>query len=218
MVRGSTPASGTDIVSPQPRCSPKNHGFSARSRAVVRSRSICATDSGDSRPSPSAASMAANAARSSAVETSPPAPSGSAGGAAYQPSGRSMSTRPALSASSALAPNTSAAAAGAYMLVNRPSLAAGTWNAVSVMPSGSKTRLPSTSASDAPVTRSMRIPATVAPVLYRQTSPGWSSSGRLPSPAIHWSGGGGVGGHGGPSVLRPSSASAPMAGRGAGGG
>ena len=85
--------------------------------------------------------------------------------------------------------------------------AAGTWNPVSVMPSGSKTRLPSTSASGAPVTRSMSTPATVAPVLYRQRSPGWSSSGRLPSPAIHSSGVSDGGGHGGPSVLRPSSAS-----------
>ena len=76
------------------------------------------------------------------------------------------------------------------------------------MPSGSNTRLLSTSASGAPATRSMRMPATVAPVLYRNRSPGWSSRGSEPSAAIHWSGVCGVGGHGGPSVLRSSAASA----------
>ncbi len=81
------------------------------------------------------------------------------------------------------------------------------------MPSGSNTRSLSTSASGAPVTRSMRMPATVAPVVYRQRSPGWSISGSDPSAAIHSSGLWRVGGHGGPSVLRSSAASAWTIGR-----
>src|ERR1700684_4252722 len=103
---GADPAAGTDIISPQPPCSPKQHGSSARSLADVRSRSISRTDSADNRPlsapalppaglppppglslpAPSAASIATNAHRSSMVDTSQPAPSGSAGGVAYQPS------------------------------------------------------------------------------------------------------------------------------------
>jgi hypothetical protein len=112
---------GTAIIRPHPLCSPasgwpKNQGFSALSRAVVRSRSISRTLSGDSRPvsSPAwaAASIAVNASRSSMVETSPLAPSGSAGGAAYQPSGGSTRLSPS--------------GPGAYMLVNRLSLSDGT--------------------------------------------------------------------------------------------
>jgi hypothetical protein len=190
----------TDIISLHPPCSPKNHGFSDRSRSVVRSRSISRTADGDSSPPPSAASIQANAPRSSMVDTSQPAASGSAGGAAYQPSGPSTRRRPAPS--------------GAYMLVNRPILAAGTENAVYVMPSGSNIRLLSTSSSGAPATRSMRMPATVAPVLYRHRSPGWSISGRLPSPAIHISGVSGVGGQGGPSVFSRRDASARAMGSG----
>ena len=84
------------------------------------------------------------------------------------------------------------------------------------MPSGSNTRFLSTSASGAPAARSTRMPATVAPVLYRQRSPGWSSSGRLPNAVIHWSGVSGLGGQGGPSVFSPSSASAAVTGSGPG--
>jgi hypothetical protein len=51
-------------------------------------------------------------------------------------------------------------------------LAAGTENPASAMPSGSNTRLLSTSSSGAPATRSTKMPATVAPVLYRHASPG----------------------------------------------
>ena len=67
---------------------------------------------------------------------------------------------------------------------------AGTLKPVSFMPSGSQTRSRTASPKDMPVARAMRTPVTLAAVWYIQRSPGWQTSGSLPSRLIHSSGAG----------------------------
>ncbi len=101
-----------------------------------------------------------------------------------------------------------------YAVARRPVCAV--QNAVSFMPSGSNTRVLSTSANGCPAARAARTPSTEAPVLYIQRSPGWASSGRLPSPAIQVSGSGCTFGWGGPVVASRSLSASATTGHGPG--
>ena len=65
-----------------------------------------------------------------------------------------------------------------------------TLKAVSFIPSGSQIRSRRASPNDMPVARAMSTPVTSAAVWYIQRSPGWQTSGSVPSRRIHSSGDG----------------------------
>src|SRR5436190_2995368 len=187
----------TDWHKPQPR-SPRNACPPARCSAVRWSRVISPTMAAVSIGSPPRSSIRANASRSSAVDTSPAAPSANSGGRLHCPSGGSQTVSPS--------------GVGMYAVGSRST--SEVKNAVSRIPSGSRTRLRSASAYDVPAARAQSTLSTCAPVLYSQRSPGWAISGREPRPAIHVSGSGMASGVGGPIVQRPVAAAATGQGSG----
>jgi hypothetical protein len=139
----------TDTPYPQPRSSRKlkpGQTF-ARCSGVSWSRVISATVAGCSTGLPPRLSIRPNATTSSTVETKPPPPSGNAGGRDHCPSGASLTS--------------SWPSRISYAVASRVVSAA--WKAVSLIPSGVKTRSRRTVSNGAPAAREARTPSTWAP-------------------------------------------------------
>ncbi|CAM5647436.1 hypothetical protein SNARM312S_00872 [Streptomyces narbonensis] len=79
---------------------------------------------------------------------------------------------------------------GPYRGGSRSILSAGTWKAVSFIPSGSRMRSRRNASSDMPATRDTSTPTTSLLRSYCHRTPGWYCSGSSPRRRIHSSGSG----------------------------